>query len=684
MRKYYIHIAIVILSVFIAGISVYKRNAQFNYWLKHKNVFFTHNYSSVTTLDAYYWLRQARFFNEGRYDGKHRYFLNTYPNTKGSVLKEPPFISYVLAKFYKFFSSDGYNHLYVGSIKLINLLASLFIIPLILIFYKLGFPSAGVLGGLIGSFSWAYYPRSCTGRIDTDSLLLFFPFLAILITMFIPNFKSRYIKIILAFLTGIVLNLYAKWHGAALSYNFIFTWLFLIFLFFHKEDKKNMVLMFFTLIIGSNPINFLHGLGSVFSLLGSSYFAGILHAKASLQLPNIINTITETQKKSAREVINMVYAMQPLFWLGIIGFVAMFVKHWRKVFLFLPLFGLGMMSFWGSNRFALFLAPFIGVGIGYIFELIIFYLLNIYKKNRSENHKLISNGVGIVIVLVIFFAFKNKTAYSMIPPPSIKVATINSFINLKKILPKHAAVFTWWDYGYCLQEIPEFATYHDGGHHGGIATYLVGKGFTLNNQEKLYNMLSFWEHFKNEGMRKVLKKSFTGFEFLSKILDYDKGSIKYPTYILYTGDMIGKYGAISYFGNWDFNRNKSFPDGYSYLRCSSIKNNVLYCSNLDINLTKGEINFKNRNGKALLKKTVFANNGYVVREINYPDNKNGIFLQLLMKKNKIFNIMLLNNRLFSSNFNQQFLLGNIDKKLYKEVYNNFPVARAFKVLPRKN
>jgi dolichyl-diphosphooligosaccharide--protein glycosyltransferase len=146
--------------------------------------------------------------------------------------------------------------------------------------------------------------------------------------------------------------------------------------------------------------------------------------------------------------------------------------------------------------------------------------------------------------------------------------------------------------------------------------------------------------------------------------------------------MIGKYGAISYFGNWDFNQKKSFPDGYSFIRCSSLKNNTLYCSNLNMNLSTGIINFNGSNRRAYLRKTVFVNNGYVIKEKNYKDNKNGIFLQLLMKNNNIFRVLLLNNRVFNSNFNQQFILGNIDKKLYKEVYNNFPVARAFKLLPK--
>jgi dolichyl-diphosphooligosaccharide--protein glycosyltransferase len=43
-------------------------------------------------------------------------------------------------------------------------------------------------------------------------------------------------------------------------------------------------------------------------------------------------------------------------------------------------------------------------------------------------------------------------------------------------------------------------------------------------------------------------------------------------------------------------------------------------------------------------------------------------------------ILLTDILTFNSNFNQMFLLGRYDYKKFKEVYNNFPTARAFEVL----
>ena len=56
-------------------------------------------------------------------------------------------------------------------------MGGLFIIPLGLYGWRVGYPIAGLLGGLIGTFCNEYYVRASIGRIDTDMLNIFFPIL---------------------------------------------------------------------------------------------------------------------------------------------------------------------------------------------------------------------------------------------------------------------------------------------------------------------------------------------------------------------------------------------------------------------------------------------------------------------------------------------------------------------------
>ena len=79
-----------------------------------------------------------------------------------------------------------------------------------------------------------------------------------------------------------------------------------------------------------------------------------------------------------------------------------------------------------------------------------------------------------------------------------------------------------------------------------------------------------------------------------------------------------------------------------------------------------------------LRAALFVNEGYVVEQINYR-NDQGHYLQVLMKNNIIDSILVANEALFRTNFNQQYMLGNYDRRFFEEVYNNFPLARVLKV-----
>jgi dolichyl-diphosphooligosaccharide--protein glycosyltransferase len=50
-----------------------------------------------------------------------------------------------------------------------------------------------------------------------------------------------------------------------------------------------------------------------------------------------------------------------------------------------------------------------------------------------------------------------------------------------------------------------------------------------------------------------------------------------------------------------------------------------------------------------------------------------------MKNKKITNVLLLEKLTFKTMFNQMYILGRYDKMLFEEVFNDFPLARAFRL-----
>jgi dolichyl-diphosphooligosaccharide--protein glycosyltransferase len=79
-----------------------------------------------------------------------------------------------------------------------------------------------------------------------------------------------------------------------------------------------------------------------------------------------------------------------------------------------------------------------------------------------------------------------------------------------------------------------------------------------------------------------------------------------------------------------------------------------------------------------LRAALFVDNGYVVERFDY-DRDEGYYLQVLEKNGKVFRILVADEQLFRTNFNQQYLLGYYDRRYFEEVYNDFPVARVLKV-----
>jgi dolichyl-diphosphooligosaccharide--protein glycosyltransferase len=230
-------------------------------------------------------------------------------------------------------------------------------------------------------------------------------------------------------------------------------------------------------------------------------------------------------------------------------------------------------------------------------------------------------------------------------------------------------------------EIGDFATFHDGGLQGGMRTTLISKAMASTRQRDMVALLSYLEDYGfNQLNAKILQEKLSGDEMMKLVFSYPGDFRGKDVYVLYLEDKIRNLGSISYFGSWDFNQNKSDPMGYVELNCSAMVNNIMTCRDGIIDLNRGIM--QDDEGSVLFRRALFVNNGYVVdqRDFGHVD---GYSLQVLARDNQVKMVLVADERLFRSNFNQQYLLGNYDKRYFEEVYNNFPVVRVLKVKSAK-
>lgn len=646
-----------VLVLIILSLSIYVRYNQYNRWKQHETLYFVQNYPAMTTLDAYYWLRYAKEYKNGTYNKYDNDTLRAYPDT-ASKPQTVPMISFLIAKF----SSISNMDIYRSGLFLVPILASLFIIPAALYFFYCSMPMAGIIGGFVGTFSWMYYLRTSMGRIDTDLLQLFFLFLSSLFLLFIIETKENKRIYIYSGLTGLTLALFGWWYahtGIILIYMTL-----LIFILIVNRIKTKIVLSAVLIfIIFANPLYVYSGFYNLFGFL-HNYF--IIENSTSSGFPNILNTITEAEHMPFSKIITYILSSKTVDIIGLIGFLISIKFLKMRTVPLLPVLGLGIMAFSGANRSIMFLAPFVGFGIGFFIDWLMSYL-----KERSSKNRLPLPALSITAAVLIIFGLSTVSAINFVPKPSIASDIVTSFIDIKHKI-NQANIVSWWDYGYAIEDIDSFATYHDGGTQGSAKTYFIAKGFLSDNQTEFHNIISYIDRFGIQSINEAIKEGADIRTIIDNVTHYSKKIEHKDNYLLFTRDMISKFQAISYIGNWDFKAKKSHPFGFNILMCTTFRNNRLKCSGNVFDLNEGLIN-----NKIPIKRVVFSENGNMAMQKNYFDK--GVTLELILKGNRLIYAMVCDEKTYRTNFNQIYLLGNYKKDYFQEVYNNFPSARMFRI-----
>ena len=750
-RKYnFLLFAGVLLACFLVSVGV--RYQQFETWEKTPAAYFVGERPMMTTLDAPYWLRMAREYNEGTYGQKEGFrgypgstatfkeisakelslplkYTDQTPASSSSYLspspeapviryRSVPLLSFLIAHLTPFFN----NNYYLTGTLLIPVLASLFILPLGIYFFSIGVPLSGLLGGLIGTFAGGYYMRSSIGRIDTDMLNLFFPVLAGLLILLAGKAKTERNVLLYSVGAGLTLFLFQWWYARpafTLAYFIV-----LVFVLFVQRVRFQTILLGALLfVLCAEPATFMGGTGSVESFMGNYFVFEDAASNTVIDMgttpstfPNVFKTISEADTVHMDEVFRRVLSNTMIGWTGFLAFFALVILRWRVLLPLVPILALGLLSFQSSNRFIMYLAPFIGIGLGWLLQLGVEGAFYVFTQSRKVANKTLSaaeitnhsdakvvtqkskkakelktqlpetefgdtvltkvdwwnwvrQGTLYLGMAGFFWLISGQTAISFVPGPSIHTGLYATFLEVKKRVPEDAALLTWWDYGYAITDATGLATFHDGSAQFGPKTYFIARGLISADQDELYDITQYLATKGNRG----IAKNNTSPEALLVAVFNPQYKPWDPIYLFFTADMTGKYGAISKLGSWDIIKGGSKPRGYQNLACNKITNEEMNCRGAKIDLKAGKIN-----NQVALKRMVFIRDGHVMREQKFGHTQ-GYTLQMLVAGKQIVEVQLIDEEVYRSNYNQMFLLGRYNGELFEETYNAFPFSRLFKV-----
>ncbi len=562
-------------------------------------------------------------------------------------------------------------------------------------------------------------------------LNLFFPVFAALLILLASRAKTERSVLLYALGAGLSLFLFQWWYSKA-GFTLAYFAVLVFSLFVQQIRFRTILLSALLFLLCAHPATFLNGTGNIQAFLKNHLVIEEVISSVVIEngttpatFPNTMTTISEVDQVPMDEVLRRILSNTLFDWAGFLAFFGLVLLRWRVLLPLVPMLALGLLSFQSSNRFIMYLAPFIGIGLGWILNLLIeggFLLIakNInhrgtevkverlkvkgaphlkhdakiaLKNDRSpvldagQNSTLNTldstskdtkafyylNWLRQIILYggmgVFFWLISGQTAISFVPGPSIHTGLYATFFEVKKRVPQDSVLLTWWDYGYAITDATGLAIFHDGGGQTSPKTYFIARGLIGSDPEELYDIT---QYLATEGNRGISENNTSPEDLLEAVRNPQMKPWD-PIYLFFTADMTGKYGAISKLGSWDIVNGGSKPRGYQNLACNKITNDEMNCRGAKIDLKAGKIN-----NQVVLKRMVFIRDGQVLREQEFG-HAQGYTLQLLVSGQRIVEVQLIDEVVFRSNYNQMFLLGRYREDLYEETYSAFPFSRLYKV-----
>jgi dolichyl-diphosphooligosaccharide--protein glycosyltransferase len=485
-----------VLLGFIILFAVFLRYENFSVWQKNKAAFQFQGEYQMANFDSYYYLKIAKDLQDGTYTNTQE--KRQVPNGVKAPLI-PPLISILAASI----SSITTIPVSTVAIFLPIFLASLLAPLIFLLCIRLHFNKVAALtAALFSIISLTYIIRTRIGVFDTDCLNVVFVLLNSYLFFCFAELKDkkRYLYLTLGILSTL---LFYIWWDSAISVVVLSAIipLFVAFIFFYQTKNRlnkysilSLLFLITTYLISDQVI-------ALFNLLLS---------KTNTVFPNNMS-ISELDAVSISDFILKTTGNSFIFLCMVIGLIALVWKLKLKVLFFIIPFLLPIAAFFAGNRFVLFAAPILGLGIGYFVQ-----ILFDYKKIIKPSFTYVIASIFVVIGI--------KSNYKKITHGYEKPAAYENkalLTALDKLTPDDTNIWTNWDLGYQIQYYLDRGSYADGGFGDGEIYYYTSFPLATENLAVAANFMRFYNKNGIEGM-KVLYNQFSGvestFKFLRKIL----------------------------------------------------------------------------------------------------------------------------------------------------------------------
>jgi len=685
------------LALLAAVSASYARLAELKQWHASPESHFVNGIPVMTTTDAYYVLRWAKAVRDGSYvahadDPLRHYQRLQYPREVSEFRRgdaqldwrpqrQPrrlPLLSGMIAAFTPLAGSVERAGLYLTPV-----LASLFIVPMFLYGWRIGEPAAGLLGGLLGAFAPLYFARTQLGYVDTDCLNLFFPWLASLLILTVDKASRSARVLLVAAALGATLYAYFLWYEKP-AVSALFWGTFALHL---AVQRRRPVLVAAALVICvacSHPVQAAlaldSGSGLIARYLGGSNPGDGLSA-ASAFFPNVMLTISEQRGGRGLAAFAALLARPEPAVIGLLSFAAFALLRWRQCLPLLPLLLMAAFAFVGGSRFAMYLAPFAGMGLGLLATFATRRAAALLARRGSGGAtalrlpgRIDGTAASYAVVLALFglWLLPLTATGPRNTEGAVPAETIRALQRAGARLPGGAPLWTWWDLGFAYAHVAGLSVFHDGAAQYTPQTNVIAYTFMSADPTALHRTMTAVDHLGNKGIAEIAARAGSREALLQALAEPVAADRQRGIYLAFSRDMLEAASALRFVAGLPTRSADGTPIVFDPLSCLGMRGNVLKCDGFDVDLHTGMFS----DGRAV-RRLVIADNGGVAKRVDYPTGA-GFVLELVVGADGKVEAYRVPNALYESNLNRMFLLGEYDRELFEEVYVEVPVLRVFR------
>ena len=594
------------------------------------------------------------------------------------------------------------------------IVASLVVIPMILISKLYNLALWGFFAALLGSIAWSYYNRTMTGYYDTDMFSAMAPmFILYFLMKSTMDFTPRS-----ALYAAIAIALYPFLYDAGKSIVYAMGIIYALYMMFHHRHERttyvSMVLVFVALVPFPlvAPFNYLVKIavliglyfflkrstveqkklmivslilfllfmyfGNVFGLIFGKIMSYVSTGTAveGLHFYGVHQTIREAGQIPFKTFANRVSGSELGVVISFIGYAVLVLKH-RAFLLALPLIGIGAFALWGGLRFTVYAVPVAAISAVYLF-----FVLGDYLKDKRLKYAFVVLATAAMIYPNIIHIVGYKV------PTVLNKAEVQDLVKLDKISNSKDYTLTWWDYGYPVWFYSNTNTIIDGGKHQND-NFIISKIMQTTSSEFAANLSrmaietyvdSNYSNiadtmFKN-GKEDQLDPNLLLSELESNAYLLPKKTRDIYLYLPYR--MLNIFPTVAVFGNLDLITGKAERKIAFYpTNATSNKDGVLTFRNgIVFDAKKGIIKLgQNEIGVKHFIVTELTKEGQtkLQSQLYHADGKYAV---VYMKSYGQFIVM--DSQTFNSTYVQMFILGKYDKDLFELVVSS-PYSKIYKL-----